>query len=261
MDLKFNTSLAEAYHSPSQKARVMTEDWFDRNMYCPVCGAPSLILFKPNKPVADFFCKRCSAQYELKSRKKKTPGIYNTVSGGEYDTMINRISAHDHPHFFFLTYFDNKVLNLVFISSNCITKECVEKRNPLSDTAKRKGWTGCNIHLSSIPENQKVDIIKTNIEMDKNDVMKKTHNVETPCREINRSKGWLVDVMLCVDKLGEEFTIDDVYNFTEELQAKHPRNHHVHDKIRQQLQFLRNKGYIDFTSPGVYRRAGSDSLL
>ena len=38
MDLRFNTSLAEGYKSASQIARVMTEGWLARNMYCPICG-------------------------------------------------------------------------------------------------------------------------------------------------------------------------------------------------------------------------------
>ena len=37
MDLRFNTSLAEGYKSGSQIARVLTEDWLARNMYCPLC--------------------------------------------------------------------------------------------------------------------------------------------------------------------------------------------------------------------------------
>jgi len=42
MDLCFNQSLASGYHSGSQISRVLTEDWMERNMFCPVCGAPVL---------------------------------------------------------------------------------------------------------------------------------------------------------------------------------------------------------------------------
>ena len=40
MNLRFDTSLAVGYHSGSQISRVLTEDWMERNMFCPVCGAP-----------------------------------------------------------------------------------------------------------------------------------------------------------------------------------------------------------------------------
>ncbi len=54
MDLHFNQSLASGYHSGSQISRVLTEDWMERNMFCPVCGAPVLGHYEANKPVADF---------------------------------------------------------------------------------------------------------------------------------------------------------------------------------------------------------------
>jgi hypothetical protein len=37
------------------------------------------------------------------------------------------------------------------------------------------------------------------------------------------------------------------------LKAKHPSNHNVRAKIRQQLQFLRDKGVLDFVGRGQYR--------
>lgn len=70
------------------------------------------------------------------------------------------------------------------------------------------------------------------------------------------AKGWLLDVMRCVDNIGKkEFTLDEVYAFEIELSQLHPENKHIKDKIRQQLQFLRDKGYLDFVSRGYYRLA------
>lgn len=37
------------------------------------------------------------------------------------------------------------------------------------------------------------------------------------------------------------------------MQAKHPQNHHIRPKIRQQLQFLRDLGYITFMGHGKYQ--------
>jgi len=67
-------------------------------------------------------------------------------------------------------------------------------------------------------------------------------------------KGWLLDVMLCVDNIGKrKFTLNDIYAFENELSRLHPQNKHIKDKIRQQLQFLRDKGYLDFVSRGYYQ--------
>lgn len=38
MDTCLDMSLAAAYTSHSQRARVVTEDWVERNMYCPAAA-------------------------------------------------------------------------------------------------------------------------------------------------------------------------------------------------------------------------------
>ena len=68
------------------------------------------------------------------------------------------------------------------------------------------------------------------------------------------AKGWLLDTMLCVEKIGrKEFSLNEMYAFENELSKKHPGNRHIKDKIRQQLQILRDKGYLKFTGRGNYR--------
>jgi len=68
------------------------------------------------------------------------------------------------------------------------------------------------------------------------------------------AKGWLLDIMRCVDRLGKkEFTLDEMYLFENDLNKLHPENNHIKDKIRQQLQILRDKNYLDFVSRGFYR--------
>ena len=42
MDLRFDTSLVAGYKSAAQIARVLTEDWLARNMYCPICGESTM---------------------------------------------------------------------------------------------------------------------------------------------------------------------------------------------------------------------------
>lgn len=63
-----------------------------------------------------------------------------------------------------------------------------------------------------------------------------------------------MDILQCVDKLGVEFTLDEMYSFTDMLQLKHPENNFVQPKIRQQLQVLRDKGILEFTGRGHYRK-------
>ena len=67
-----------------------------------------------------------------------------------------------------------------------------------------------------------------------------------------------MDVLLCVEKINKsEFSLDDVYAFESVLQAKHPENHNVRAKVRQQLQFLRDRGVVRFLGRGRYRKVTS----
>jgi type II restriction enzyme len=67
-------------------------------------------------------------------------------------------------------------------------------------------------------------------------------------------RSWLLDVMKCVEALGKsEFTLDEVYAFDRYLGDLYPGNQNIRPKIRQQLQYLRDRGFIDFVSRGQYR--------
>ena len=72
------------------------------------------------------------------------------------------------------------------------------------------------------------------------------------------TKNWLLQLMACIDRLGAPtFTLDQCYQFENELAASFPENRHIKAKIRQKLQVLRDKGYLVFLGRGVYRRTGS----
>jgi|GEM_PF-3402839 len=66
----------------------------------------------------------------------------------------------------------------------------------------------------------------------------------------------LLAVMKVVEAVGKpEFDIDDVYAHEAALSAFYPDNHNVRPKIRQQLQALRDRGWLEFTDRrGTYRR-------
>jgi len=60
--------------------------------------------------------------------------------------------------------------------------------------------------------------------------------------------------MRCIELIRKkDFTLGDVYKFESILAQQHPDNRHVKDKIRQQLQILRDRNYIQFVGRGLYR--------
>lgn len=258
MDLQFNIGLANNYKSKSQIARVLTESWVKTNIYCPNCGAPSICEYENNKPVADFYCEGCAEDFELKSKK----GYFSSkIVDGAYATMIERVLSANNPNFFFLTYNTTNwtVNNFAIIPRYFFTPEIIEKRKPLSSAAKRAGWVGCNINITKIPESGKIFFIKNSSMLDKDIVFGNWRKTLFLKDSAVNTRGWTLDILNCLDKIKKkDFKLADVYAFEVELQLKHPENNHVKDKIRQQLQVLRDKGFIEFTSQGVYRKVGHE---
>jgi len=253
MNLNFNIKLADGYSSNSQIARILTEDWVKENSYCPSCGNLPLKEFENNRPVADFYCKSCNEEFELKSKSGK---LSNSIPDGAYSTMIQRINSNENPNFFFLTYSKQWSVNdFLIIPKQFFTDEIIVKRKPLSKTARRAGWTGCNIDISNIADAGKVFLIK-NSTIANREIVKESFNKTIFLRGKSADvKSWILDVMKCVDSISKEkFSLDDVYKFEEELKLKHPKNNFIKDKIRQQLQLLRDRGIIEFAGRGNYKK-------
>ena len=254
MDLSFNVDLANGYTSQSQKIRVLTENWVDNNAYCPNCGQLNIDKYGNNKPVADFFCSNCQEEYELKSKKDS---VGSKIVDGAYRTMVERLNSSNNPNFFLLNYDLEtfEVLNFLVIPKHFFVPEIIEKRKPLAETAQRAGWIGCNILLQGIPQSGKIFFVKNRIVQPKEAVLSEWKKTLFLREETEVSaKGWLLDIMNCVEKFrGREFSLNEVYKFEARLSRKHPDNRHIKDKIRQQLQFLRDKGYLQFINRGSYK--------
>ena len=86
------------YKNSSQKIRVLSEAWAERNLFCPVCGNPHLGHYGANRPVADFFCENCNSDFELKSKRGD---LGKKISDGAYGAMISRVNSNRNPNFFF----------------------------------------------------------------------------------------------------------------------------------------------------------------
>ena len=234
MNLILDKILGNNYSSKAQKIRVISESWTQKNIFCPNCGS-NIINLENNKKVSDFLCEKCLENYEQKASQKKFQG---KVVSSAYKTIVARLSSMDKPHFFFLHYLiKNYFVNDFFVVPKYFfIPEIIEKRKALKKTAKRAGWVGSYILFSKkevLEKWQKTAFLK--------DVKK------------DELRGWILDIMNCIDALNKkEFTLQEMYNFEPDLKMIHPENKHIKDKIRQQLQFLRDKGYVSFVGSGKY---------
>lgn len=241
------------YASGSQSARVWTERWVHDWVYCPNCGSHKLDRFPNNSPVADFFCAACKEEYELKSQKS---AFGEKVLDGSFRTKCERLAANNNPNLFLLNY-DLKQLsvsNLFVVPKHFFVREIIEERKPLAPTARRAGWVGSNIMLSQVPRSGKIFIVRDGQPEPKDSVLARWRSTLFLRDQGQETRGWLIDVMKCIEFIGRrEFHIEDIYAFEDHLSVLYPGNQNVRPKIRQQLQFLRDRGYLDFVSRGNYR--------
>ncbi|MFH1642335.1 MAG: DpnI domain-containing protein [Nanoarchaeota archaeon] len=203
----YNQEVLENYKSNSQRARVLSENWFSSEMYCPCCLNENITQYPNNEKVKDFFCKKCINEFQLKSSSKK---FGKRIVDGEFITMMDSISINKTPNFFFMHYSNEHwfIKNLFIIPRFFISSSIIEKRNPLKESARRSGWTGCNIMLSDIPEDGKITVIKDEKIIDKNLVNKKWKRMFFLNNKNPFSREWTTDVLKCIEDLSKkEFTL------------------------------------------------------
>lgn len=242
------------FEGPTQKARIWTEAWVRAWLFCPNCGASKVNQFAGNRPVADFYCPSCREEYELKSQKGR---FGSRVVDGAFRTMCERVASDRNPSLILMNYDAIRlaVTNLFFVPKHFFVRDVIRERKPLAPTARRAGWVGCNILLSAIPDAGKIFLVRDGVQVAKGHVLDQWKATAFLREQSEDVRGWLLEVMKCVDLVGRrDFDLADIYAQEERLHALYPNNQNVRPKVRQQLQVLRDQGYIEFLGRGRYRR-------
>jgi type II restriction enzyme len=250
MIVTMSAKLATSYKSPTQRARVVTEDWAEQNLFCPACLADHLLPSPANTRAVDFGCSRCSQTFQLKA---KSSPITNKVIDGAYSALMAALCSDTAPNLFLLPY---TVENLPLIPHFAFPPSAIECRKPLSASARRAGWVGCFIVLSRIPTDARIGVVCGG-ELIPARVVRAQYQRLLPLKHIAAPRrGWTLDVLHAVRSLGKlEFTNADIYARADVLRAQHPENRHITEKIRQQLQMLRDTGFLTHMSRGSWRLA------
>jgi type II restriction enzyme len=241
------------FESASQNARVWTEQWVSAHLFCPNCGAARIDQYARNRPVADFHCAVCAEDFELKSQKGR---FGPSIVDGAFRTMCERLESAENPSLILMNYDLARlsVTNLFFVPKHFFVREIIQERKPLAPTARRAGWVGCNILIGQVPSAGKIYLVREGEQIAKDQVLEQWRSTLFLKDRGAAARGWLLEVMKCVDLVGRrEFTLDDVYAQEDRLHRLYPDNRNVRPKIRQQLQVLRDQGYLDFMGRGRYR--------
>jgi type II restriction enzyme len=251
MQLTCDTSIAEAYQSSAQRARVISECWFSQNSYCLACNSDRLIRAAPNTKALDFSCIACGHPYELKTFHKRPP---KNLVDGAYAALIARINASRAPTLCLLQRSELwQIESLTAIHSSFLTDWVVEKRPPLGPGARRAGWIGCNIRLDRIPVDGEIAIVRKGFCVPREDVRKKFGRFLPLAQLTAGERGWTTLTLAVIRTLAKrEFSLSDLYEREQLFSKVYPGNRHVRAKLRQQLQVLRDLGLLSFEGRGSY---------
>lgn len=258
MNLQMPSCLGVAYSSPTQQARVITESWMGDQGYCPSCLS-HLDPTPNNSRAVDFACPQCSIQYQLKSTKSK---IGSRVPDGAYQAMLSAVKSDTCPALILMHYrkVDWSVLNLIVIPSFALTEQAIIPRKPLAATARRAGWIGCNIDLSRIAPQARVNVITQGIVRTRSDVAN-SYALLKPLQSINvKQRGWAMAVLNGIQSIGlRRFTTRDAYRLEGMMSQIFPDNRNIRAKIRQQLQVLRDMGLLHHVERGEWTLPASST--
>jgi len=253
VDLHLPSAGLDRYKSASQRARIGTEAWGAANFFCPACESPSLRSAAQGTAAIDYYCPVCESPFQLKSQSRP---IGTRIVDAAYSEMKRAILEDRTPNLFVLHYdLDTWAVRTVLLVPHfAFTLSTLEKRPPLAPTARRAGWVGCNILLDKIPVHARIPLVSEGTPRTSNEV-RSSYNRLRPLEKLQVEKrGWTLDVLQVVQSLGKmEFTLADVYVHTHDLAKLHPKNAHIPQKIRQQLQILRDLNLLEFLTPGSYR--------
>jgi type II restriction enzyme len=253
MNLGLPTTGLELYKSESQRARVATEGWAANNLYCPNCDSPSLEASPANTPATDFICPQCAALFQLKGQSRP---LSLRITDAAYETMRRAIEQDRTPNLFALHYARDvwRVANLILVPRFAFSTSALEKRKALGRRARRAGWVGCNIVLGNIPPDARIPVVLEGIVSSPEKVRRQYARLRPLSQLKHEQRGWTLDVLKVIRSLDcTEFSLREAYTSEEELAQLHPKNRHIRDKIRQQLQVLRDMGIVEFLGGGNYR--------
>lgn len=171
--------------------------------------------------------------------------------------MMSRLLEGRAPNLLLLNYDRDRaeVRNLLVVPRQFFVPSIIEARRPLSATARRAGWQGCNILLSRIPDVGKVWLVQDGRMREQLAALEDWRRTLFLRDTSASARGWLLEVLMCIESIAsDEFTLADAYSFESHLKSLYPGNENVRPKIRQQLQVLRDRGLLEFLGGGRYRK-------
>ena len=168
-----------------------------------------------------------------------------------YRPWIESIENGTTPNLLLMRYdlHQLKVAHLEVIPSFFIRASCI--KSWLLST--RPHYEMCSIHVAMVGPDARIKIIERGEAKHPKEVQERYRSFAWMRHADSKTRGWTADVLRCIRHIKKnEFTLQQVYSYESELRKLHPENKFVRAKIRQQLQILRDKGFLEFGERGSY---------
>jgi type II restriction enzyme len=135
-----------------------------------------------------------------------------------------------------------------------LTPNVIVQRKPLSPTARRAGWIGCNIRLDQIALDARISVVGGGQPCEPRLVRSAFRRFDGLKEIAPSARGWTTLTLRMIRGLNkQEFSLSEVYAKEHSFAAMYPENNNIRAKVRQQLQVLRDLGYLEFCGQGFYR--------
>lgn len=137
----------------------LSEDFIYKHFRCLDCGS-RISKERPGTKCFDHTCMRCGKKYQTKGRAKSLNALKNcidkgefTTTGSDYKTRLNSVRNRECD--FICVFYETKggvadsLTGILHVPAHKITEDNVIPCKPLEPPARRAGYQGCNILMTS----------------------------------------------------------------------------------------------------------------
>jgi|688.fasta_scaffold1169375_1 hypothetical protein len=122
-----------------------------KHIRCPKCKKTerTFRLLPPSFTSSDLVCDFCGYFAQVKTiRQTNLDSLPEKLRGAAWKPQKERMDAGIFIPLFIVVFVSAKEFAIFLLPTDFQTPEMFEKRNPLKETAKRKGWVGYTIVLT-----------------------------------------------------------------------------------------------------------------
>jgi hypothetical protein len=137
----------------------LSEDFIYEHFRCLDCGS-RISKERPGTKCFDHTCMGCGKKYQTKGEAKSLNALENCIrmgqfrtNGSAYKTRLNSVRNRECD--FICVFYQTKdgvadsLTGILHVPAHKITEDHVIPRKPLKPPARRAGWQGCNILMTS----------------------------------------------------------------------------------------------------------------